>query len=60
MKKRQSDLVRTDGGHYADILSVEGELTSFAFDADGDLWLTVVTSSGGRSAAPGMTAGEPQ
>ena len=47
MKKRQSDLVRTDGGHYAAILSVEGELTSFAFDADGDLWLTVVTSSGG-------------
>ena len=36
MKKRQSDLVRTDGGHYAAILSVEGELTSFAFDADGD------------------------
>ena len=47
MKKRQSDLVRTDGGHYAAILSVEGELTSFAFDADGDLWLTVVTTSGG-------------
>ena len=47
MKKRQSDLVRTDGGHYAAILSVEGELTSFAFDADGDLWLTVVTPSGG-------------
>ncbi len=60
MKKRQSDLVRTDGGHTAAILSVEGELTSFAFDADGDLWLTVVTPSGGRSAAPGMTAGEPQ
>ena len=37
MKKRQSDLVRTDGGHTAAILSVEGELTSFAFDADGDL-----------------------
>ena len=47
MKKRQSDLVRTDGGHTAAILSVEGELTGFAFDADGDLWLTVVTSSGG-------------
>ena len=47
MKKRQSDLVRTDGGHYAAILSVEGELTGFAFDADGDLWLTVVTTSGG-------------
>lgn len=47
MKKRQSDLVRTDGGHYAAILSVEGELTGFAFDADGDLWLTVVTPSGG-------------
>lgn len=61
MKKRQSDLVRTDGGHTAAILSVEGELTSFAFDADGDLWLTVVTPSGrGAPAAPGMTAGEPQ
>ena len=47
MKKRQSDLVRTDGGHYAAILSVEGELTGFAFDAAGDLWLTVVTPSGG-------------
>ena len=47
MKKRTSDLVRTDGGHYAVILSVEGELTGFAFDAGGDLWLTVVTPSGG-------------
>ena len=47
MKKRQSNLVRTDGGHTAAILSVEGELTGFAFDADGDLWLTVVTPSGG-------------
>ena len=36
LKKRTSDLVRTDGGHYAAILSV-----------DGDLWLTVVTTSGG-------------
>ena len=41
------DCVRTHGGHTAAILSVEGELTSFAFDADGDLWLTVVTPSGG-------------
>ena len=47
LKKRKSDLVRTDGGHTAAILSVEGELTSFAFDATGDLWLTVVTPSGG-------------
>ena len=47
LKKRKSDLVRTDGGHYAAILSVEGELTSFAFDSSGDLWLTVVTPSGG-------------
>ena len=47
MKKRKSDLVRTDGGHYAAILSVDGELTGFAFDGDGDLWLTVVTPSGG-------------
>ena len=47
MKKRKSDLVRTDGGHDAAILSVEGELTGFAFDRDGDLWLTVVTPTGG-------------
>ena len=47
LKKRSSDLVRADGGHYAAILSVEGELTGFAFDASGDLWLTVMTTSGG-------------
>jgi len=47
LKKRKSDLVRTDGGHYAAILSVDGELTSFDFDGDGDLWLSVVTTSGG-------------
>ena len=47
LKKRKSDLVRTDGGHTAAILSVEGELTGFAFDAAGDLWLTVVTPAGG-------------
>ena len=47
LKKRKSDLVRTDGGHTAAILSVDGELTGFAFDADGGLWLTVVTSDGG-------------
>ena len=47
MKKRKSDLVRTDGGHDAAILSVEGELTGFAFDGNGDLWLTVVTPAGG-------------
>ena len=29
LKKRTSDLVRTDGGHAAAILSVEGELTGF-------------------------------
>ena len=47
LKKRTSDLVRTDGGHYASILSVEGELTGFAFDTEGDLWLTILTPSGG-------------
>ena len=46
LKKRKSDLVRTDGGHYAAILSVDGELTGFAFDANGDLWLTVQTTAG--------------
>mgnify|MGYP000431120571 CR=1 FL=1 len=47
LKKRTSDLVRTDGGHAAAILSVEGELTSFAFDAAGDVWLTQLTTAGG-------------
>ena len=47
LKKRTSDLVRTDGGNAAVILSVEGELTGFAFDAVGDLWLTVLTPAGG-------------
>ena len=47
LKKRKSDLVRTDGGHYAAILSVDGELTGFDFDADGDLWLAVITPAGG-------------
>lgn len=47
LKKCTSDLVRTNGGHTAAILSVEGELTSFAFDADGTLWLAVATPSGG-------------
>ena len=35
------------GGNAAVILSVEGELTGFAFDAAGDLWLTVLTPAGG-------------
>ena len=35
LKKRKSDLVRTDGGSFSAILSVDGELTGFAFDADG-------------------------
>ena len=47
LKKRKSDLVRTDGGHTAAILSVDGELTGFAFDGSGDLWLTVTTPAGG-------------
>lgn len=47
LKKRKSDLVRTDGGSFSAILSVDGELTGFAFDADGDLWLTVLTPGGG-------------
>ena len=47
LKKRTSDLVRTDGGHAAAILSVEGELTGFAFDAAGDVWLTQLTTAGG-------------
>ena len=47
LKKRTTDLVRTDGGHAAAILSVEGELTGFAFDAAGDVWLTQLTTAGG-------------
>ena len=47
LKKRTSDLLRTDGGHAAAILSVEGELTGFAFDAAGDVWLTQLTTAGG-------------
>ena len=47
LKKRTSDLVRTDDGHAAAILSVEGELTGFAFDAAGDVWLTQLTTAGG-------------
>ena len=47
LKKRKSDLVRTDGGHSAAILSVDGELTGFAFDGSGDLWLAVQTTAGG-------------
>ena len=47
LKKRTSDLVRTDGGNAAVILSVEGELTGFAFDAAGDVWLTQLTTAGG-------------
>ena len=31
----------------AAVLTVDGELTGFAFDADGDLWLTVLTPGGG-------------
>ena len=48
IEKRTSDLVRTDGGHAAAILSVEGELTGFAFDAAGDVWLTQLTTAGGH------------
>ena len=56
-KKRTSDLVRTDGGHDAAILSVDGELTGFAFDGSGDLWLSILTPGGGACAAPPTTAG---
>ena len=47
LKKRTSDLVRTDGGHDAAILSVDGELSGFAFDGSGDLWLSILTPGGG-------------
>mgnify|MGYP007107411577 CR=1 FL=1 len=58
LKKRTSDLVRTDGGHDAAILSVDGELTGFAFDGSGDLWLSILTPGGRHAcAAPPTTAG---
>ena len=47
LKKRRSDLVRTDGGHTAVVLTVDGELTGFAFDGSGDLWLSILTPGGG-------------
>ena len=47
LKKRRSDLVRTDGGHTAAVLTVDGELTGFAFDSSGDLWLSILTPGGG-------------
>ncbi|MFR9068445.1 MAG: hypothetical protein ACLVJH_17830 [Faecalibacterium prausnitzii] len=47
LEKRTSDLVRTDSGHDAAILSVDGELTGFAFDGSGDLWLSILTPGGG-------------
>ena len=47
LKKRRSDLVRTDGGHTAAVLTVDGELTGFAFDGSGDLWLSILTPGGG-------------
>ena len=33
--------------HDAAILSVDGELTGFAFDGSGDLWLSILTPGGG-------------
>ena len=47
LKKCSSDLVRTDGGHTAAVLTVDGELTGFAFDGSGDLWLSILTPGGG-------------
>ena len=47
LKKCRSDLVRTDGGHTAAVLTVDGELTGFAFDGSGDLWLSILTPGGG-------------
>ena len=46
LKKCSSDLVRTDGGHTAAVLTVDGELTGFAFDGSGDLWLSILTPGG--------------
>ena len=45
----QSALVRLreDGSGLTEILTVEGEITAFDFDAEGDVWLTTVTEDGG-------------
>ncbi|MGN0662514.1 MAG: SMP-30/gluconolactonase/LRE family protein [Faecalibacterium sp.] len=39
--------VREDGSGLTSILTVSSEITGFAFDAQGDLWLTVLTDAGG-------------
>lgn len=36
-----------DGSGLAEVLTVEGEITGFAFDADETLWLTVADADGG-------------
>jgi hypothetical protein len=38
---------RSDGSGSAQVLSSEGEITAFDFDADGNLWFTAITKSGG-------------
>ena len=48
LKKRTSDLVRTDGGHDAAILSVDGELTGFAFDGSA---VSAASSAAGTASA---------
>ena len=39
--------MNADGSGLASILTVEGEITSFDFDAAGDVWFTTVTPAGG-------------
>lgn len=39
--------MREDGSGLASILTADGEITSFDFAPDGDIWYTVVTASGG-------------
>ena len=48
-KKTESALLRMreDGSGLTSILTTEGEITGFDFDADGNIWLTVLTADGG-------------
>lgn len=39
--------MREDGSGLATVLTAAGEITGFDFDAEGNLWLTLLTASGG-------------
>lgn len=39
--------LHADGSGLSELLTVEGEITAFDFDADGSLWFAIVTDEGG-------------